>query len=222
MEVEAHRTFAVGMTASEPEWKEVDLAGNKGWVIDVHFGPNVGDENGTEENVMKDVPIASVARQSVSDANIPVVLERSKQIGWSVVGRSHIVPGGFILGSVVVEDTYHRIQYNYRTLRLMHIPDLDFTLETLDEAVARWNTGDESALQIVRATDAFDHQVMGPETSNPPQAIQDRLSASPMKSGKARHLTVRPETFAEAVARFNSGDVSRAQLTIRTLVEATI
>jgi hypothetical protein len=222
MEIEAHRRFAFGVTASEPEWKEVDLAGNKGWVCDVQMGVTIDDEEGVEENVIVDVPIATVARATVNDEHIPVVLERSKQVGWTVVGRSEMLPAGYINSAVVLEDTYHRWRYNYRALRLAYIPDLDFTIETLGESVTRWNGGDVSRAQIVRAWDAFGHQVLGPEVTNPPARIQTKLSETPTRSGIARHVTVRPETLGESVARWIGGDVSRAQKTIRQIVQASL
>jgi len=221
MEIEASRQFSRGITASEPTFKEIDGAGNKGTVIDVYVGPIIDDEDGTQDGILHDLPIASVARAVVSLKNIPVILERSRQTGWTVVGRSEMAPAGYVLGTVA-EDNYHRILYNYRGLKLMHLPDLDFQLETFGEAVARWNAGDTSAMQIVRIFDAFGHQVGGPGVTNPTQIIQDKLSIVSKKTGKKRHLESRMETFGEAVTRWNAGDTSAMQISIRTLTEATI
>ncbi len=221
LEVEAHRQFALGITASDPEFKEVDGAGNKGWVIDVYTGPVIDDEAGTEDGILSDVPIASVARAVVGQKNIPVLLERSRQTGWTVVGRSETARAGYVLGTVT-EDNYHRRLYNYRALKLLHLPDLDFTVETFGAATARWKAGDTTEMQIVRATDAFGHQVMGPEVTNPPQKTQDKLSAVPLTTGKSRHLVARAERFGEAVTRWNSGDTSAMQTGIRTLTEAVL
>lgn len=218
-EIEAHRQFKIGVTTTDPDWKDVDAIGNKGWVIDVHLGPYVDDPDGVEENVLVDVPISQVARAVVGQKNIPVLMERSKQMGWTVVGRSHVLPAGYAIGTIL-EETYHRFQYNYRSLLMLHVADLDYTLETFDEAVARWNGGDTSRMQIVRAWDAFGHQVEGPEVTNPPQEIQDKLSSAPLKTGTARHLVVHAETFDEAVARWNGGDTSAMQTTLRTMTSA--
>ena len=221
MEIEASRQFMRGMTASDPDWIEIDNAGNKGWVIDVYIGPIVDDEAGTEDGLLEDVPIASVARAVIGQKNIPIILERSRQTGWTVVGRSDTAPAGYDPGTIT-EDNYHRFTYNYRALKLLHLPDLDFKLETFGEAVARWNAGDTTAMQIVRAFDAFGHQVFGPGVTNPPQKTQDKLSHVPLQEGKKRHLVNRMERFGEAVTRWNSGDTSAMQLHIRTLTEASL
>lgn len=216
MEVEANRRFSFGMTASEPDWTEVDLAGNKGWVIDVFMGPEYEDNGELHDNILKDVPIAEFARAHVGEKNIPVLLERTRQMGWTVAGRSHVIPGGF-QSTDILEETYNRIEHNYRDLRLLHVPDLDFTLETLGEGVARWNSGDESVAQIVRAFDAFGVQIYGPEVASPPQDVQDRLEVIPLTRKTVRHLKARMETLGESVARWNSGDVSRAQKDLHEL-----
>lgn len=221
MELEAARQFIRGTTASDPVWKEIDGAGNKGWVIDIFLGPIADDADGTQDGLLEDVPIASVARAVVGQNNIPVLLERSRQTGWTVVGRSDTAPAGYDPGTIL-EDNYHRFLYNYRELRLMHLPDLDFVLETFGEATARWKAGDTTAMQIVRAFDAFGHQVLGPGVTNPPVPIQNKLSIVPRKTGKKRHLVNRSETFGEAVTRWNAGDTTAMQLNIRTLTEASI
>lgn len=219
-EVEAHRQFVTGITACDPVWKEVDAAGNKGWVVDVFLDSGYEDLDGTITGKLFDVSMSSQARQKVSEEGQPVVLERSKQMGWTVIGRADVVPAGFAIGTIY-EENYHRFQYNFRSLKLSHVPDLDWELETLGDAVSRWNGGDESAFQLVRAWDAFGHQVLGPEVINPPQEVQDRLSAQPKTKLTKRHLVIRPETLGEAVLRWNSGDTSAMQKTLGTLVIST-
>lgn len=153
-ELVAHRRFVTGVTATVPAYKAIDPVGNKEWVADVFIGPL----DVAEPNIARDVPIAPYARQVVGDIRQPVLLERSKQGRYTVVGRAKTLPAGAQMpeGSIL-EPTYHRIEHNLSQLRVSHIADLDWELEGWGEKV--WDDGEP--WQRVTAVDAFGNLVMG-------------------------------------------------------------
>lgn len=164
-ELHAHRRWISGVTASTPRYQEVDSAGNKEWVVDVYIGPL----EYVEKNIVLDVPIAPYARHLVGDIKQPVLLERSKQGKYTVVGRTKTLASGvqFEEGDID-EPTFHLVQHNYASLRLRFIPDLDWVLEQLQADPADVLQADpEEPLQEVRAFDAWAFQVLGPEATEP-------------------------------------------------------
>lgn len=182
-ELVAHRRFVTGVTATVPAYKEVDAAGNKEWVVDVYIGPL----DVQEPNIVRDVPIAPYARQVVGDIRQPVLLERSKQGRYTLVGRAKTLPAGAQTpeGSIL-EPTYHRIEYNLAELRSRFIADLTYELETWGHKV--WGaTG--KAWQDVKGYDAFGNQVMGDGAEDAPA----QLALAPVKVTTTRHyvLTLR-------------------------------
>ncbi len=194
-EIEAHRRFSIGVTATDPRIDVADAAGNKEWVVDVFLGA-VFDETQTE-NVVIGVPIVPSARLHVTEQNQPVLLERSKQGKYTVVGRSKTLPAGYQIGDIL-EDTYHRILHNYADLGLLFIPDLDFTLEELQaDPDDQLQADPADPLQTVSSFDAFGHQVGGPGVTNPKQSIQDLLNHAPKKTTTARHLLVKQATLGD-------------------------
>lgn len=188
-EVEAHRRFRIGMTATDPEYKIVDDALNKEFVVDVFLGA-VFDE-GSTDNLLRNVPIAEMARAHVTEQHTPVLLEWAKQGHFTVVGRSKKMPAGYSIGDVI-EPTYNRVLHNYADLRLLFIPDLDWTRGPLQaDPSEALQEGPSDPLQTLIAHDAFGHQVGGPGVTNPPQAIQDLLSPKAMTKTTERHLVVK-------------------------------
>ena len=89
-EIHHQRRFVTGMTASPPAYKIVDGSGHKEWVVDVYLGPQIDNPL----NIVKDVLVASIARQIVTKLRQPVLLERSKQGRYIVIGRSDTMPAG--------------------------------------------------------------------------------------------------------------------------------
>jgi len=179
-ELQAHRRFVTGMTASSPRYQEVDTVGNKEWVVDVYIGP----QDGNPINIIRDVLVTSTARSLVSKLGQPVLLERSKQGKYTVVGRSHTMPSGAQLpeGSPL-DGHYHRNEFNFSSLKTQFIPDLTFELEVWgDKAV--WGGGDP--WQDVRGFDAFGNQVLGVDAVDPPNL----LSIDPIESKKVRHISI--------------------------------
>ncbi len=178
-ELVAHRRFVTGVTATVPAYKEVDPAGNKEWVVDVYIGPL----DNVEINVARDVPIAPYARQVVGDIRQPVLLERSKQGRYTLVGRAKTLPAGAQMpeGSIL-EPTYHRIELNLAELKTTHIADLDYELEEWGHKP--W--GDPGKpWQQVSALDAFGNEVMGEDVEAPAQ-----LSLVPEKTTLTKHVVL--------------------------------
>lgn len=184
-ELQAHRRFVTGVTASTPAYKAIDGVGNKEWVVDVYIGADAG--SGT--NIVKDVIVASTARQIVAKMRLPVLLERSKQGKYTVVGRADTMPAGAQMpeGSIL-EPTYHRNEYNLAELGTQFIADISYAVEKWGDKV--W--GDGGPWQDIRGVDAFGNLVLG--NSLDPEDIPDQLSLTPISKKKTRHvlITVRP------------------------------
>jgi hypothetical protein len=170
-EIQAQRRFVTGMTASLPTYKIADTAGNKEWVVDVYIGPLESvDEEG--KNIIRNVPIAPYAKQLVGDIRQPVLLERSKQGKYTLIGRAKELPAGAQMpdGSIL-EPTYHLVEHNFADLRLLYVPDLDWTLGTFQATPSTlYQATPETPCQVVRAFDAFGVQVLGPEAEEEPVA----------------------------------------------------
>lgn len=182
-ELVAHRRFVTGVTATVPAYKEVDPSGHKEWVADVYIGPL----DVAEPNIVRDAPISPYARQVVGDIRQPVLLERSKQGRYTIVGRAKTLPAGAQMpeGSIL-EPTYHRIEFNLAELRISHIADLDWTLQGWD--TEPW---DEGPWQAIEATDAFGNQVVGEDLD--PEDLPPQLAPSPSRrtTARAHVLTLR-------------------------------
>lgn len=168
-EMQAHRRFVSGVTATVPRYQDVDGDGNKEWVVDVYLGPL----DAVEVNIVKDVPIAPYARVLVSDMKLPVTMERSKQGKYTVIGRTKTYAAG-VMGADgdIDEPTYHQVTHNLADLRVRHIADLDYVLETLQVTPSTQLQADpDEPLQVVRAYDAFGNQVIGPEADDEPSLV---------------------------------------------------
>lgn len=178
-ELRAHRRFVTGVTASLPLYKVIDGIGNKEWVVDVYLGPL----QETDINVLHDVLLASTARQTVAKIRQPVLMERSKQGKYTVVGRSDTMPAGAQMpeGSVL-EPTYHRIEYNLAELGTEFIADITYTHERWGEKV--W--GDGKPWKEIRGYDAFGNQVIGSDLA--PEDAPALLSTTPFTTTKTRHV----------------------------------
>lgn len=186
-EVEAHRRHVVGVTATVPAYVVVDSAGTKEWVVDVYLGPL----ELTEVNIARNIPIASIAKELVTDVRQPVLLERSKQGKYTVVGRSKTLPSGAQMpeGSIL-DPTYHRIEYNLAELRLSFIADLTYTLEPW--GVKTW--GDVGKpWQQVTAVDAFGRTIAGPDVL--PADVPPALDPTPVKVVTTRHVILTRKTW---------------------------
>ncbi|MGH9462435.1 MAG: hypothetical protein ACRD1X_14555 [Vicinamibacteria bacterium] len=185
-ELVAHRRFVTGVTASAPAYKEVDPLGNKEWVVDVYIGPL----EEVELNIVRDVPIAPYARQVVGDLRQPVLLERSKQGRYTLVGRAKTMPSGAQMpeGSIL-EPTYHRIEFNLAELRTTFVADLTYELEGWDEKI--WDDGEP--WQRITGTDAFGNLVVGPDV-DPEDAIP-LLEPAGFKQTLARHTVLSLRTW---------------------------
>ncbi len=181
-ELQAHRRFVTGLTASRPTYKEVDPAGNKEWVVDVYIGPL----DNVELNIIRDVPVSPYARQVVGDIRQPVLLERSKQGRYTLVGRAKHAPAGAQMpeGSIL-EPTYHRVEYNLAELNTRFIADVTYKLEGWGEKT--WNDG--GPWQAVDGVDAFGNVVVGEDAEDPPAL----LAIAPAVVTTTRHtiLTLR-------------------------------
>lgn len=174
-ELEAHRRWVVGVTASEARYEVVDVDGAKEWVIDVYVGPL---EHVTD-NIVKSCLIASYARELVADAKQPVLLERSKQGKYTVVGRTSTMPAGVVFDSEVTEPSFELVRDNLATLRLRFLPDLDWELEPFGGPGKKFRSSPDKPFQIVRAFDAFGVQMVGPEAAAPEEIADGSMPRPP-------------------------------------------
>lgn len=185
-ELIAHRQFVEGVTATVPAYKVVDEVGNKEWVVDVYIGPA---EN-VELNIVRDVPIPPYARQVIGDIRQPVLMERSKQGKYVVIGRNKIMPSGAQMpdGSIL-EPTYHRIEHNLASLSALFVADLDWTVEGWGEKT--WDDG--GPWQRITATDAFGNDVIGGEVD--PEDIPPMLDLEEITTTTTRHVLLTLRTW---------------------------
>lgn len=165
-ELEAHRRLVVGTTASVPAYRAVDSIGNKEWVVDVYLGPLISE---IDLNIVRCVPIAPYAKNLVTDIRQPITMERSKEGKYTVIARSKtLASGAQAPDGSISEPTFHLREFNYATLGLTYIADLDYTLEELQA-----DPGDElqadpgDPLQTIDAFNAFNNQVLGAGASSP-------------------------------------------------------
>ncbi len=168
-ELEAHRRFVTGVTASLPLYTAVDSAGNKEWVVDVYLGPL----ERVETNIVRKVPIAPYARLLVSDIRQPVTVERSKEGKYTVIGRAKVFTAGAQTpdGSIF-EPTYHSVVFNLAELGLSFLADVDYTLDEFqDDPGKEFQANPTDPYQVIRAFDAFGNQCVGPEAVNPPPEL---------------------------------------------------
>lgn len=183
LELESHRRFVSGVTASKPAYKAIDAVNNMGWVVDVYLGP-IFDVNAA---IIKDVLIASTARSLVADVRQPVLLDRSKQGKYTVIGRADTMPAGAQMpeGSIL-EPTYHRNEFNLSELKSLFIADLKF----FKEPWGRKTWGDGKPWQQINAIDAFGNQVIGLDAHGDPVDTPARLSLTPIKTTVTRHVII--------------------------------
>jgi hypothetical protein len=156
-EIQNQRRFVTGVTASVPQYVTVDSQLHKEWVVDVYLG--MGPEGVINVNVLTMVPIAPYARHLVSGLRQPVTLERSRQGGYTVIGRAKTLPAGTLApDGDVLEATYHCIRHNLAALRVRHIADIDYTLSAFQAVpgVTRFQpVPGVTPFQTIGATDAF-------------------------------------------------------------------
>lgn len=153
-ELQAHTRFVTGLTASNPKYKDVDGLGNKEWVVDVYLGMSEGDNL----NIIADVLIASTARQLVAKVRQPILMERSKQGKYTVIGRADTMPAGTQMPEgTILEANYHRIEYNLAELGTRFIADITYKHEAWGEKI--W--GDGGPWKEIQGFDAFGNQVIG-------------------------------------------------------------
>ncbi len=185
-EIQAHRRFDTGLTASVPRYKAVDGAGNKEWVVDVFLGPADTDNL----PIIKDVLIASTARSLIAKVRQPILLERSKQGKYTVVGRSDTMPAGAQMpeGSIL-EATYHRSEYNLAELGTRFIADISYYAEQWGSKV--W--GDGGPWKETKGFDAFGNQVIGSELA--PGEAPELLALTPSTRTVTRHVLVSKRTW---------------------------
>jgi hypothetical protein len=176
------------VTASIPKYVAADSAGNKEWIVDVYIGPMITADTISNVNVIKDVPIVPAARQKITDIRLPVLMERSKQGKYTVIGRSKELPAGTQLpdGSIF-EPTYHEVKHNFSDLRLLYIADLDFELEPLQlNPATPLQAVPAEPLQTVKGFDAFGKQAFGPGTE-----IETPLYGPvPVSTTTTRHIKI--------------------------------
>lgn len=183
-ELEAHRVIVNGVTASVPLYAEVDTAGNKEWVVDVFIGPLLGI------SILRNVPIVPAAKENVTDIRQPVLLERSKQGKYTVVGRAKVMSAGVQTpeGSVL-EPTYREIEVNLAALKCEFIADLDYSVSVFQaDPGDQFQADAEQPLQAISAVDAWGNPVLGPDLDDddiPPLLLQE-----PTTAGKTRHVKV--------------------------------
>jgi hypothetical protein len=184
-EIQDKRRFVTGVTASMPRYQEADETGNKEWVVDVYLGPLEGAPSG---DILESVPLAPYARQLVSGLQQPVTLERSRQGGYTVIGRAKVLSAGTLSpDGDVYEPTYHLVRHNLADLRVRHIADLDYDLEPLQATPDTPLQADpDEPLQRVTATDAFGNRVLGGSEDDPALAI------APETEVTTRHVRITP------------------------------
>ena len=171
-EIVAQRQFVTGVTASLPEYRDVN--GSDEWTVDVYLGPL----ERVELNIMKKVPIAPIARNLVSGIRQPITMERSKQGKYTVIGRAKIMPAGAQgLDDSIFEPTYHSIKYNFAELGLSFIADLDYELSPLQDGPGDcWQNDPNEPFQTVKVFNAFGKQVAGPGAAETPPALDPEPS----------------------------------------------
>jgi len=171
-EIIARRRFVTGVTASLPIYQDVN--GSLEWTVDVYLGPL----ERVEKNVMREIPIAPIARHLVSDIRQPVMLERSKQGKYTVVGRAKSMPSGAqALDGSIFEPTYHSIKFNFAELGLSFLADLDFELSPYQDGPDdEWQNDPNEPFQTVKVFNAFGKQVAGPGAPVTPPALDPEPS----------------------------------------------
>ena len=169
-ELEAHRRFITGVTADQPRYLPMDGSGNKEWVVDVYIGPL----DLVETNIVRKVPIAPYAKQLVTALRQPVTLERSKQGKYTVIGRAKVIASGAQTPEDnITEPTYHLVQHNFADLKALHIADVDWEFEVLQQTPSTPFQADPSEpLQDIAGFDAFGNQIAGTGVVSPPARFQ--------------------------------------------------
>lgn len=188
-ELEAHRRFVTGVTASLPLYEVVDGAGNKEWVVDVYIGPL----ERVETDIVRKAPIAPYARNLVSDIRQPVTLERSKEGKYTVIGRAKVFTAGAQTpdGSIF-EPTYHSTVFNLAALGLSFIADLDYQLDEFQDTPAKkFQENPTDPYQVIRAFDAFGNQCVGPEAVDPPVQVDP----DPQETTTTCHVVMKVAKF---------------------------
>lgn len=187
-ELHAGRKFVTGVTASVPAYIDADLDGNKEWVADVYLGPL--DSIGT--GVVRNVPIAPIARNLITDIRQPVVMERKPEGRYTIIDRAKNMPAGVSFGGEVPDGTYVETQHNFAELGLRFIADIDWELEVLQANPGEELQADpEQPLQVVRGRNAFGRLVVGPEDEVETPA--EEAAQVPASEAVERRVVVRLE-----------------------------
>lgn len=188
-ELEAHRQWITGVTASLPTYEEMDGAGHKEWVVDVYIGPI----DLVELNIIQNVPIAPYAKELVTDLRQPVTLERSKQGKYTVIGRAKVMASGAQTpDETILDATYHFVTHNLADLRALHVADLDWEFEPLQATPSTPLQADPSEpLQDIRGFDAFGNQIAGVDAEDAPS----RFAPAPVEQTKTRHVKIAMAKF---------------------------
>lgn len=97
-EVERHAKRFIGVTVTEPAFREQDDNGLTEWVCDIRVGIREGWA------VVKNCLIAQWALGIVTDMNIPVVAERSEAGRVTIIARSEVSLPDIILDSYEYEE----------------------------------------------------------------------------------------------------------------------
>jgi hypothetical protein len=184
-ELEAHRRSVSGVTASLPGYAVVDAAGHEEWVVDVYLGPI----EGPEKNILRNVPIAPYARHLIGGLRQPVMLHRSPQGKYTVIGREKEMPAGAQSeeGSIL-EPTYHEISVNLADLGLLWIPDLDWSMDG-------WGTRAWGEDWRYHARDAWGRAIMGDGADGDVPPV---LSPDPIETVVTRHLLISLKSWGPA------------------------
>ena len=140
-EVDRHRGYMLGLTASVPRFVDVDGNGTLEYVVDLRVGVK---EN---QGLVKSVLVSQTAYGVVTDINIPVFVERSENGQLTVVSRASVrlpnvrltVYSYGALGIVFASDAVQQPDGTY--LDGFGYPTLDPTGETEIQTDYIWTQG---------------------------------------------------------------------------------
>lgn len=109
-EVERHTKRFIGVTVSEPSFRELDDGARTEWACDIRVGVREGWA------VIRNVLIAQWAVGAITDINIPVLCERSEAGRITVIARSEVDLPDIVLDSYSYEDLNMSFMRNLRAL----------------------------------------------------------------------------------------------------------
>lgn len=97
-EVERHTKRFIGVTVSEPSFRELDDGARTEWACDIRVGVREGWA------VIRNALVAQWAVGAITDINIPVLCERSEAGRITIIARSEVDLPDIILDSYSYED----------------------------------------------------------------------------------------------------------------------